>query len=410
VTPLFRLFLLLPLLSCFVLPLIAADTLESAADELAEKIVALAGRADSLRLSVKKIAQHGPTELQLRTALEGILISRGVRLNQTQSKGDLIITLSENRQNLLLIAEIHKEETKKLAIVSLDRLAAVAEAAATFRLHLEKKLLWEQGERILDAALLEDGILILDSAGISLCQETNGRWTKQQSRPISRAKPWPRDLRGRLQSGPDTFEAYLPGIMCRGRVKPELQMSCEASQAEWPLQRSSGVSLRGGFEATRNFFGYLVTEQDSSRRFVLPFFSAALVHASGKPLWLLAEDNGVHLYDREPQSERLQRAETLLAIPNGFAGWGTDFAGLQSPCAPEGLVLAAITSDAGPENNVRAFEFMSLQPVVASHLLSFPGSVTALWPAAAEGSAIAVVRDPKTGRYAVYRIDLVCGG
>ena len=79
---------------------------------------------------------------------------------------------------------------------------------------LRKILLWTQDDPILDVAVLEENvtpthIAVLDPEKVSLYRLQGGKWQQEQVLGIAHARPWPRDLRGRLIPGERSFAGRL---------------------------------------------------------------------------------------------------------------------------------------------------------------------------------------------------------
>ena len=80
------------------------------------------------------------------------------------------------------------------------------------------------GDPILDVAVLEESsapthIAVLDPEKVSLYRMQGGKWQQEQALGITHARPWPRDLRGRLIPARDhLLDVYLPGVICRGGI------------------------------------------------------------------------------------------------------------------------------------------------------------------------------------------------
>ena len=70
-------------------------------------------------------------------------------------------------------------------------------------------------------------MIVLEPENAVLYAVQNGHWQAQQTLAITHARPWPRDLRGRLVLRKDhLFDAYLPGVFCQstdgGSVGPQV--------------------------------------------------------------------------------------------------------------------------------------------------------------------------------------------
>src|ERR1019366_7024329 len=221
------------------------------------------------------------------------------------------ITLSENESQYLMVEETRKGEERQVWIASWK--PGTPPAAPAQAMALEKKLVWEQDEAILDVAFPAAGLLVLSPARIALYPPANGKWEASKSIALTPAKPWPRDLRGHLRTNGKSFQAFLPGMACSGATEPALQMECRAADEPWVLESGSRALLLANFAAARNYFDGRITTQSGLRKTVPPFFSAASVEDQGRTLWVLAQVDGrSQIFDAAWQ-------------PAGAAGqWGSD--------------------------------------------------------------------------------------
>jgi hypothetical protein len=264
-------------------------------------------------------------------------------------------------------------------------------------LALDRKLVWEQEEQILDVAFPAAGMLVLSPANVTLYTRQNGSWTLRREVPLAPGKPWPRDLRGRLHLTGTSFQAFLPGMACGGAAEPSLSMECQAGDEPWVLESGSRATLLANFAAGRNHFDGRVATETGLRKTIAPFYSAASVDEPGRPLWLLAMLDG-----------RAQIFDAGLDPVGAVPSWGSDIAGTEASCGGGSQVLATRPGDAGEPDAIQAFAIVNRAATPLTAPVQFAGPVTALWPSSAT-SALAVARDPLTGRYAAYVITVVCG-
>ncbi|HTS34144.1 MAG TPA: hypothetical protein VMH04_00650 [Candidatus Solibacter sp.] len=415
----FRLCFFLIVVSC----LAAATDWSVPEQQLARKIVAITGPG-AVSLSVENrsslsrrdndIVQNG-----LRSALEGT----GLRfVKPEQSAANLTIFLSENASSYVWVAQIQQGGGAELAvvIVSTPRAAGGSSAGEAVPLSLRKTPLWAQESPILDVAVLEEGatpvhLAVLDAERVSLYRMQGGRWQQEQAMEISHARPWPRDLRGRLIPGRDhLLDVYLPGVLCHTAGSPPA-LSCRESDDPWPLVSGAtggndlavfpSAGLANGastvvprtaafFAPTRNFFTGVLTPAVGKFAIVPHFYSAALVPREKYSLWLFATTDGqVHMVDG-------------ISDQTSKFGWGSDIANLKTSCGAGWQVLA--TGPGISADSVRAHEFPDRDPVAVSSAVEFPGAVTALWTEARSDSAVAVVRNRETGSYEAYRLAVAC--
>ena len=197
--------------------------------------------------------------------------------------------------------------------------------------------------------------------------------------------------------------AALPGMACGGAAEPSLSMDCRAGDEPWVLESGSRATLLANFAATRNHFDGRVATQTGLRKTIAPFYSAASAgerQSTGEQnqlLWLMAMLDG-----------RTQVFDAWLDPVGAIASWGSDIAGTAASCGGGSQVLATRSGDAGEPDAIQAFAIVNRAALPLTAPVEFAGPVTALWRSSAT-AALAVVRDPLTGRYAAYVITVVCG-
>ncbi len=251
-----------------ILLLVAAASAQDwggAEEQLAQKIVAVTGQR-TVVLEVSNRSSLSASRVDdIRRELLTELASKGVRFANTGQAGASVqVFLSENLQNYLWVAEIRFADqavndapaTASVVMVSLPRPETPAVEIDRPAMVLRKTSLWSQKERILDVAIVDGNpalnsgrnsegnsagnsphMLVLDSRGVALYRWQDGRWMAEQSLTISHARPWPRDLRGRIVLRQDhLFDAYLPGVSCRSTSTFPLAMTCTEGEMRGRLE------------------------------------------------------------------------------------------------------------------------------------------------------------------------------
>ena len=293
----------------------AADDLKSAARELARKTVAFAGAGQLVSVAWRNLSSLGSAELaDARDAFGPAFKAAGGIASDAAGAVEARITISENASQYLLVEEVRRGDERQVWLAPWNRAAAspaLAPGAA-----LEKRLVWEQDEQILDAAFPTGQMLLLTPSSLLWFSRQEGQWTRSMSVALPAPKSWPRDLRGRLRIVGLNYVAYLPGLACSGAWQPPVSVECKASGDPWVLESGSRDLLLANFAAGRNYFDGRIATQTGLRKTVEPFYSAASVEERGKTLWLLAMVDGrTRLFDE-------------AFDPAGDAGaWGSDIAG-----------------------------------------------------------------------------------
>ncbi len=363
----------------------AADDLPGAAKELARKTLGFAGGRVAVGATFRNISSLPDSDLaQVRREFEAALT-----VGPTAAI-DVRITLSENASQYLLVEEARKGEDTQVWFAGWPR--SRVEPVSGLGVTIDKKLVWEQDEPILDVAVLDSFVVVLSPSKIALYAE---RQLKQVV-PIAPGKAWPRDLRGRLRLNGGRLQVLLPAMECSGMVQPQLSIDCRPSEEPWVLESGSRAILLATYSRDRNYFDGHVILQNGSRKSVAPFYSAAAVEDPAGTIWLLATlDGRTQIFDAA--------FEAVAAIPS----WGSDVVGTSGRCAGGSAILATLAGDATEPDGVQAFSIVNRMAVALGAPASFNGPVTALWPST-PSSALAVVHDLATGKYAAYVLSLVC--
>jgi len=373
----------------------ADDDLNGAAVTLARKTTAFAGRGEAIAISYRNISSLGSSEWgEIRAAFEAALRDAGARPSDSAAV-EARISLSENASHYLLVEEARKGDDRQVWIASWARPAAPL--TKTGGISLERKQVWQQPAAILDIAFPPDGMLVLSPDRMSLYTRAGEGWALRQFVLLAPAKPWPRDLRGRIHLNGAAFQTFLPGMSCNGNTEPALSMECRAGDAPWVLESGSHALMLANFAATRNYFDGRIVTQTGARKTVAPFYSAASVESGGRALWLMTQIDG-----------RAAIADAAFDSMGSIASWGSDIVGVDARCGPGSQVLATRATDAGETDAIQSYAIAggAATPVTAPAL--FPGPVTALWPSG-PAAALAVARDLASGEYIAYVVTISCG-
>jgi hypothetical protein len=372
-----------------------SSDLNGVARELARKTAAFAGKGEGAAVTWRDVSSLGSAALgAARAAFESGLSEAGGRLSEVVPGAEAQITLSENPSQYLLVEEIRKGEDRQVWIAGWPRSAGPG-AQSSAALLLQIRLLWEQKEPMLDAAIAGDVMLVLSASGVTAFDRRGDAWQQQQTARIQPPpKPWPRDLRGQLRWNGGTVQIRMPGVACEGQASNLPLLACHPGDELWPLE-SGRALLLAHLASGRNYFDGRVVTQSGSRRTVPPFYSAAAVDEGAGQLWLLATvEGGTQMFD-------------AALDPVGPAGaWGSDIAASPSRCGGRSVVLATRPGDGQAPDSIQAYAVANRSPVAVGAPAEFPGPVTALWPSTAE--AMAVVRHAVTGQYQLYAVTVAC--
>jgi hypothetical protein len=374
----------------------AADDAGGAARELVRKTAAFAGKGAPVAVTWRNLSSQESAAAQARTAFEEALQEAGLRTGDVSPVVEARVTVSENATQFLLVEEASKGEEHQVWIASWKR--GETASALPAGMSLEKKLVWEQAEQILDIAFPPSGMLVLSPSSIALYARNGTQWEPQRTVMVAPTKLWPADLRGRLRLKGASFQALLPGMACDATTEPALSADCHASDEAWVLESGNRSLLLADFAPTRNYFDGRAIAQSGQHKTVPPFFSAAAVETQGRTWWLLAAIDGrIQMFDAA-----LDPAGTVAAQ------WGSDIAGTDAPCGAGSQVLATRPGDRGQPDTIQAFTLAGRTPAPATESVDFPGPVLALWTSGGNSATVAV-HNLRTGKYSAYVVTVVCG-
>ena len=397
----------------------AADW-NSPEQQLARKIVAVTGPG-AVALTVQNRSSLGKRDQEiiqngLRSAMEGL----GIRfVNTDQAAVSVAIFLSENSASYVWTAEIRQGPAEPaVVLVSAARAAGVPASRESVPLNLRKIPLFAQEGRILDVAVLEEGatptlIAVLEPEKVTIYRWQSGKWQQEQTLGITHARPWPRDLRGRLRPAKNRlWDISLPGVACSTAGMP-LALNCRESDDPWLLVPAalmggsftaiSGTAKTGAtipamaafYAPTRNFFTGALSSPIGKSTTAPKFYSAAFLPRDKYLLWLFAATDGrLHMMDG-------------LSDQTARVAWGSDLASVRTGCGAGWQVLASSPGD-GKADSVRAYEFPDREPVAVSAAVDVSGPITSLWTEETGETAVAVIKNSETGNYEAFRLAVVC--
>jgi hypothetical protein len=382
----------------FLLPAAAAAAQDpgGAARELARKTAGFAAKGDTIAVTCRNLSSQLPAVLgDLCGAFTAALRDAGLRTGDPGAI-EARLTLSEDQSQFLLVEEARRGEDRQVWIASWKRAAAASRAPAAVM--LDKRRVWEQDEPILDVAFADSSMLVLDPSKVAVYTRAEGSaaWKPAGSAALTPSKPWPRDLRGHLRISGANVQAFLPGMFCHGALDAIATIECRAGEEPWLLE-SGRALLLANFAPARNYFDGRVVTQAGVRKTLAPFYSAAAVEDQGRALWLLAGLDG-----------RALLVDAAFEAAGAVPGWGSDISGIDAHCGAGSLVVATRASGADEPDAVQVFAVANGAAAPMAEPVAFAGPVTALWPAGG-ASALAVERDPKTGKYAAYLLTVDCG-
>jgi len=372
---------------------------DSPTADLAKQIAALNGPGTITLVITNRSAIPADDVPAIRRALERELRSSGNVVRERDADCDVRVTLSQNLQGYLWVAEVREGATTKVAMLTLPGAAlSGATPSGPIAVALRTSLIHAQAEPILDLTVVgtapDAHMIVLEPERIRAYAPSGGSWQLVQTHDLPSHAPLPRDLRGRIVPATDhLFDAYLPGAVCTGTKTGEswsMAVTCSNSDDPWPLG-----SQKSFYNPAKNFFTGVVVPGFGLK--LPPFYSAAELVRTGSTAFVFADVNGaVHLVESGSH-------KVLI----GAQDWGSDIASVRSECGSGAQVL--VSAAGWPlQDSLRAYEIQGREATAVSAPSTFNGTITAMWPDSDRMSAVVIVRKPQESGYEAYRVSVIC--
>jgi hypothetical protein len=371
---------------------------------LADKIAAALAPSHTFSLEVKDISSAAPVDLAgaLQT-LDTDLALRGGRSVPSASADTLVqVTISQNVEGYVLVADIHRGETQQVAIVPVAGTEDVAPQPSP-EPGIQRKIVWQQTRPLLDFA---QGAMdarrnlwyFLEPDALVVYEFDDGAQILRDTKPISKLYT-SRDLRGRLLLTDATHvTAYVGGIRCDGLWNPSFAVDCRENSGQlWPMGTVSWT-----FDARRNNFSGTVNLSNGLAAKFPAFFSAASPssEASGQSTsrWVVAGIDGT-----------AQLFAGTADPASTFSGWGSDILSVAPACGSAWQLLVTGAGDTTQPDSIQLYEIRDSRAISIGQPVEFPGPILALWPTEDGKSARVVSRNLQSGLYEASIISVSCG-
>jgi len=345
------------------------------APDLVSKIVADLAPAASIRLAFAG-------DERVRAEVSRLLAGRGFRIVDGGDAAMVNGSCQSNLRERVCAASIVRGDTRRVVMATRALAAGGPDTARDAVVGMELRPIYTQQGPMLDVAEVNAQLLVLSPDAVSLVGDTSGGNVGARaiaSRPIKTSRVWPRDLRGALRVGASGFEAFLPGVTCRGTAQP-FTLSCADESEPWPIGLDNS-----GLTPSRNTFA---TPEG------LTFYEAAPL---GAGRWLVVGEQGILTF---LDARRSVVARTAMA---------EHAAGFADGCGGDGPYI--VTSARGSQPGI---DMLRLSRPAADRLVALPsalvlqGTLTSLWTAPTGRSATAIVHDVNAGRYEAFHLTLSC--
>ena len=217
-----------------------ANSLEDATKLLAERVVSIPNLHGPLRLefAAGEGLAPGPGKAW-QEAFKKELEARHLSLTEDPAAPPLRIAVTATPTRWILAANARSADHEELRLVSFPRASIGPAAVPAAPLRIERQLVFESPERVLDASSLWNG----SEAGVALLAYRNGELTAleldaagavKQSVPIVVADARPsRDPRGELSAQGANVDVLLPGKICSFGWTSAGEVKCRPAKPAW---------------------------------------------------------------------------------------------------------------------------------------------------------------------------------
>jgi hypothetical protein len=220
-------------------------------------------------------------------------------------EAQLQLTLSESAEDYVWVAEIRRGEAREVAIVSAVRDLVEKAGAGKPSLTLQRRLVWEQDERILDFGLVPDGnasgasiLVVLQPGKIAFYDHRAQAWHLNREIAIPHARPVQRNVGGRIDLQAGT--AALADAVCSGEFQRPETVTCKSVP---PVQDADLAMMQGN-----------VVESDAALASTCS--GSPLVLSTGSGDWTVPDF--IQAYEdknqREPIAQPIQFPGPILAL------------------------------------------------------------------------------------------------
>jgi hypothetical protein len=211
-----------------------------------EAVRALAGKIASsvhpqrtIALDVRNLSSLSAQDVTtIRLALESELKQRQFRILSPDSTSTQVqVTFSESTETYIWVAKIQRgqgdEREPQVVIVAVEKAMGRPGGEKTDSLSLNRKLIWEQVDKILDFAIIDSApgsssqLLVLEPEKLVFYRGDSARRELERMVSIPHSMPWPRNVGGWIDTRMNL--AHIPGVVCSGDFLQPESVRCKPS-------------------------------------------------------------------------------------------------------------------------------------------------------------------------------------
>ncbi len=391
----------------------ADDAANEAARELARKLEAQLDPKQAISIQIQDLTGEltSADYAGVVTAFTSELFSHGFRVISDGSIEPTVrLTLSAISNSRLWIAEFSRDARPEVILISFAKGDGRVVPTETGSLRIERRLIFEQADPILDFAVIKRKdaapakILILGTENLAMFDQIDSHWRFVKSVPIPHKSPIPRDPRGMLfiHKQNDSFFAGTFGTTCDGDFRPGLSLKCNTPSFGWSFAIAPDAIFIEGLVKNRNFFQPILGGQSAStsQGQAAPqrpnSYSWEILGWSGDTVIIEARLDG-RIWLQLGEERSLPLALTL----------GSDITRIGGGCVNDTAILATGGLDYTNTDQMQIFQITDRRLDAVGSASEVSGPINSLHHSGSD-PVRAVVHNLKTGNYEAYEITLAC--
>jgi hypothetical protein len=148
------------------------------------------------------------------------------------------VFLERTPTQVVVTADMENGGDRRYLFTGIPRAEVPAESSNTSAPRLEKELIWQQGERILDALFVRgengagDRLVVLQRDALNVYERQTGEWKALRSKPLAEAAVAQRAPHGELSFSPDQpdrLKLVFAGKSCQATLSDASPLNCQLS-------------------------------------------------------------------------------------------------------------------------------------------------------------------------------------
>jgi hypothetical protein len=220
-----------------------ADSLEDAIRALARKVAPVVQRDRPVSLVWQNRSSVSDARSDLLRKLFAEELDRdNIAISQEPSAPVVRVSIGDTPTRVQFVAEVPSASGEMVLMNNLPRSALSAEEKSTSVPRLQKELIWQQPEAILDAIehVSKEGkqsfFLLLTRDSLLLYRGEKGQWALRDSKPIPLTDVPTRDPRAEIWFSPeheDQVRVVLPKKACEAKLTDKILLNCRVEAEHW---------------------------------------------------------------------------------------------------------------------------------------------------------------------------------